>query len=87
MTHQRLGHQDEARQWYEKAAAWTSEVLAPASEDSTAKPSVAWNRRLTLELLQIEVSQQFQFWQFGIFYAPIHTPLHQRLNFKLKYAI
>ena len=58
MTHQRLGHQDEARKWYEKAAAWTSEVLAPASEDGTTKPSVKWDDRLKLELLQREVSKQ-----------------------------
>ena len=57
LTHDRLGNVDEARQWYEKAAAWTSEVLAPAYKDGKAKPSVAWNRRLTLELLQSEVSE------------------------------
>lgn len=57
MTHYRLGNFDKARQWYDKAAAWTSDVLAPASEDGTAKPSVAWNRRLTLELLHAETGQ------------------------------
>ncbi len=57
MTHDRLGNVDEARQWYDKAAAWTSEVLAPASEDGTPKPPVQWNRRLTLELLQKEASE------------------------------
>ena len=57
MTHRALGNDDEARKWYEKAAAWTSEVLAPESEDGTAKPSVPWNRRLTLELLDAETEQ------------------------------
>ena len=58
MTHYRLGHEEEARKWYDKAAAWTSSVLAPESEGSTPKPSVTWNRRLTLELLNNEVSGQ-----------------------------
>ncbi len=57
MTHYRLGNVDEARQWYEKAAAWTSEVLAPESEEGKPKPSVPWNRRLTLELLHAETEQ------------------------------
>ena len=57
MTHERLGNSEEARQWYEKAAAWTSEVLAPASADGTPKPPVPWNRRLTLELLHAETEQ------------------------------
>ncbi len=57
MTHYRLGNVDEARNWYEKAAAWTSDVLAPASEDGAPKPSVPSNRRLTLELLDAENEQ------------------------------
>ncbi len=57
MTHDRLGNSEEAQQWYEKAAARTSETLAPASEDGTAKLSVTWNRRLTLELLNAETEQ------------------------------
>ena len=57
MTHRALGNNDEATKWYEKAAVWTSEVLAPASEDGAPKPSVPWNRRLTLELLQKEASE------------------------------
>ena len=60
MTHQRLGHEDEAHKWYDKAAAWTSEVLAPASEDGTAKPSARWYSRLRLELLQREVSEMLE---------------------------
>ena len=57
MTHERLGNSDEARHCYDKAAAWTSEVLAPAGEVGSAKPSVTWNRRLTLELLHAETEQ------------------------------
>ena len=33
-----------------------TEDAQTASEDGTAKPLVLWNRRLTLELLQSEVS-------------------------------
>jgi tetratricopeptide (TPR) repeat protein len=56
MTHDRLGHRDEAHKWYEKAAAWTNKILAATNEDGTVIPSVPSNRRLTLELLQSEVS-------------------------------
>ena len=57
MTHYRLGNVDEVRNWYDKAAAWTREVLARESEDGKPKPPVEWNRRLTLELLQKEASE------------------------------
>ena len=57
MTHRALGNNDEATKWYDKAAAWTSEVLAPESEDGTPKPPVTWNRRLTLELLDAQTEQ------------------------------
>ena len=40
MTHYRLGNVDEARNWYDKAAAWTSEVLVSGGEDGSTKSTV-----------------------------------------------
>jgi serine/threonine protein kinase len=52
MTYYRLGHRDEARPWFDKAAQATKKMLA---EDKTeAGESLPWNRRLTLELLLAE---------------------------------
>ena len=47
MTHHKLGHQAEAKQWFDKAVECTDNVL---DENS----AVRWNRRLTLELLRSE---------------------------------
>ncbi len=60
MTHQRLGQEVEARQWYDKAATWTKEALAPESEGGTPKPMLTWDQRLTLKLLQSEVSEMLE---------------------------
>ena len=47
MIHRALGNND-------KETAWPEETLTRTNEDGTPKPSVAWNRRLTLELLHAE---------------------------------
>ncbi len=57
MTHYRLGDVDKARKWYDKAAAWTSEVLVSGGEDGTTKPTLPWNRQATLKMLQAETEQ------------------------------
>src|SRR5262249_34409476 len=63
MTHHRLGHTQEARQWLDKAIQATDRALdlsAPpvASPASPTDPAggipPAWNRRLTLELFRRE---------------------------------
>ena len=46
LAHQRLGHAEEARRWLDKATAW--------AEQEIKREGVAWNRRLTLELLRRE---------------------------------
>jgi tetratricopeptide (TPR) repeat protein len=52
MTHHRLGHHNDARRWFDRAAQATKKMLA---EDKTeAGEPVPWNRRLTLELLHAE---------------------------------
>jgi len=50
MIHRALGNND-------KETAWPEETLTRTNEDGTPKPSVAWNRRLTLELLDAETEQ------------------------------
>jgi tetratricopeptide (TPR) repeat protein len=63
MTHHRLGHAQEARQWLDKAVQATDQAL-DLSAPPAAKPASptdpaggippAWNRRLTLELFRRE---------------------------------
>ena len=48
MAHHRLGQSEEAKRWFDKAVART--------ESELAQESVAWNRRLTLELLRAEAA-------------------------------
>jgi tetratricopeptide (TPR) repeat protein len=55
MAHQRLGQNDEARKWLDKAVAWTDKVLA--EEEQPGGTSLAWNRRLTLKLLRAEAAK------------------------------
>ncbi len=52
MTHHGLGHDDEARQWLDKAVEHTRETLT--SNKHKTGDSLTWNRRLTLELLERE---------------------------------
>jgi tetratricopeptide (TPR) repeat protein len=63
MTHHRLGHAQEARQWLDKAVQATDRALDPSappevspanSTDPAGGIPPAWNRRLTLELLRRE---------------------------------
>jgi tetratricopeptide (TPR) repeat protein len=51
MAHHKLGHDDEAKKWLDKATEWTDKILAE-EEEGTA--TVAWNRLLTLKLLREE---------------------------------
>jgi tetratricopeptide (TPR) repeat protein len=64
MTHHRLGHAPQARQWLDKALQATDRALDPSATPAggqardTTDPAggipPAWNRRLTLELLRRE---------------------------------
>lgn len=51
MAHHKLGHDDEAKTWLDKAIEWTDKLLA---EHEAGTTTVAWNRRLTLKLLREE---------------------------------
>ena len=57
MTHHKLGQQAEAKQWFDKAVAWTEKVLDENRKDH--KP-VSWNRRLTLKLLRSEAAEMLR---------------------------
>jgi tetratricopeptide (TPR) repeat protein len=57
MTQFKLDHSDEAREWFDKALAETSHVLAEFKPGNPDPPP--WNRRLTLELLRAEAMQMF----------------------------
>jgi tetratricopeptide (TPR) repeat protein len=50
MTHQRMGHDAEARQWLGKA----SKRMEQEMQDRSNEASKSWNRRCTLELLRRE---------------------------------
>ncbi|MGH7139558.1 MAG: tetratricopeptide repeat protein, partial [Pirellulales bacterium] len=52
MTYHKLGHDVDARQWFDRAEAETTRMLADGKTES-AEP-LPWNRRLTLELLRAE---------------------------------
>ena len=54
MTHHRLGHAEEARQWLEKAVNWTKKETEGKIEGAAP---LSWNRRLTLEILRREAEQ------------------------------
>lgn len=54
MTHHRLNHPDEAKQWFDKATESTKKWLDPSP--STTILSLPWNQKLTLELLQAEAA-------------------------------
>jgi len=58
MTHHRLGHADEAKQWLDKARQETDTALK-AHETGTAR--LPWNRRLTLNLLRREAEVLLDF--------------------------
>ena len=51
MAHHKLGDDEEAKKWLQKATEWTDRVVRE-DEEGTAK--LAWNRRLTLKLLREE---------------------------------
>jgi serine/threonine protein kinase/Flp pilus assembly protein TadD len=56
MAHHRLGHHEEVRHWLDKAT-WQSEPKKPGQASGV---SLAWNRRLTLQLLRREAEQLLQ---------------------------
>ena len=47
-----LNHQDESRQWFERAIQWKKQSLQHESQDDAA--TIPWNRRVTPELLEKE---------------------------------
>ena len=51
MTNHRLGDHNEARKWLALATEFTSKILI---ESKAGRYHVAWNRRVTLELLDAE---------------------------------
>ena len=53
MTQHRLGHAEEAKQWLDKAVAWTDKIFAEADQGTA---DLSWNRRLTLKLLRDEAT-------------------------------
>ena len=53
MAHHRLGHTAEAKQWLDKAVAWTDKTTTEADQ---GKADLPWNRRLTLKLLRDEAT-------------------------------
>ena len=73
MTHHKLGHKTEAKQWYDKAVEWTNKVL---DKNRTDQEPVVWNRRLTLELLQKETAAMLN--------APVEAPTPNTERKKLK---
>jgi tetratricopeptide (TPR) repeat protein len=51
MAHYRLGQEDEAKAWLDKAIRWTEKVHRQHDEGTVP---LSWNRRLTLQLLRSE---------------------------------
>ena len=56
MAHHRLGHGEEAKKWFDKAAARTEKAIREADQGTEY---LAWNRRLTLKLLRQEAKALF----------------------------
>ena len=56
MTHHRLGHADEARQWLDKAVQ-KIEQAQQEGQATSGGAALAWNRRLTLQLLRREAEE------------------------------
>jgi hypothetical protein len=53
MTHHRLGHGEEAKEWLDKAVASTEKAMREADQGTAG---LSWNRRLTLKLLRDEAA-------------------------------
>jgi tetratricopeptide (TPR) repeat protein len=51
LAHQRLGHDEEARRWLDKAVAWIDQRQLGRPEDATGRASLPWQDRLQLILL------------------------------------
>jgi len=54
MAHQAHGQAEEAKKWFEKAAAWTDKVIE--GDETKGGARLAWNRRLTLKLFRAEAA-------------------------------
>jgi hypothetical protein len=50
LTHERLGHAEQARQWLDKAV----REIEPPPAERAKDPAPTWNRKLTLQLLRGE---------------------------------
>ncbi len=57
MAHQRLGHQEEARKWFDKAIERTEKKAREHHDDPGG--TMLWNQRLTAELLRLEAAELF----------------------------
>jgi tetratricopeptide (TPR) repeat protein len=60
MAHHRAGHTEEAKTWFDRAAAWVEEVTNKKDPESGEPTYVSWNRRLTFELLHREAEKLIQ---------------------------
>jgi tetratricopeptide (TPR) repeat protein len=54
MTHQCLGHADQAKEWLEKAI---KDIEQPPQDRPQDGAAMAWNRRLTLQILRREAEE------------------------------
>jgi tetratricopeptide (TPR) repeat protein len=59
MSHRRLGHGEEARQWLKKAVQWLDTPVGTSEEDRAGLQST-WDGRLTVQLLRREAEALFQ---------------------------
>jgi tetratricopeptide (TPR) repeat protein len=57
MAHHRLGRQDEARKWLDKAVAWTKDVDAGKIQESYIGAKLQWNYRLELQMFTREAEE------------------------------
>jgi tetratricopeptide (TPR) repeat protein len=55
MAHQRLGHREQARREFDKAAQWTDKAIG--KRDSGAGPRLNWDREIALKLFRAEAAQ------------------------------
>ena len=57
MAHHKLGDDEEAKKWFQKANEWTDKVMRDHEEGTATAP---WNRRLTLKLLREEAEAMIE---------------------------
>ena len=57
MAQQRLGHDEEAKKWRDKAVQWIDQEMQKMPTELAAANPLPWNRRLTLQLLRCEAEE------------------------------